>query len=149
MGWNAYHMHFANSFVSLCSLNSLQFRPERIAEIAQRFELDPGDVLDNIAVARAYTSDHQIELLDHVAARMASDRFSLLVIDSATALFRVDFSGRGELADRQQKLNSRCFDFPNVSFHSGTGEHSVLTSLDQTVAQKLSYPFEPSIPQNS
>lgn len=84
----------------------VQFRPERIAEIAQRFELDPGDVLDNIVVARAYTSDHQIELLDHVAARMAADRFALLIIDSATALFRVDFSGRGELADRQQKLNS-------------------------------------------
>lgn len=29
----------------------------------------------------------------------------LLVVDSIIALFRVDFSGRGELADRQQKLN--------------------------------------------
>ena len=26
------------------------------------------------------------------------------IIDSITALFRVDFSGRGELAERQQKL---------------------------------------------
>jgi meiotic recombination protein DMC1 len=26
------------------------------------------------------------------------------IIDSVMALFRVDFSGRGELADRQQKL---------------------------------------------
>ena len=26
------------------------------------------------------------------------------VVDSIMALFRVDFSGRGELADRQQKL---------------------------------------------
>jgi meiotic recombination protein DMC1 len=80
------------------------FRPERIVEIAERFNLDSGDCLDNILVARAYTSEHQIELLDHVAARMAQDRFSLLIVDSATALFRVDFSGRGELADRQQKL---------------------------------------------
>ena len=30
--------------------------------------------------------------------------FKLLVIDSVMALYRVDFSGRGELADRQQKL---------------------------------------------
>lgn len=30
--------------------------------------------------------------------------FKLLIIDSIMALFRVDFSGRGELADRQQKL---------------------------------------------
>jgi meiotic recombination protein DMC1 len=27
-----------------------------------------------------------------------------LIIDSATALFRTDFSGRGELSERQQKL---------------------------------------------
>ncbi|KAK3738738.1 hypothetical protein QZH41_018097 [Actinostola sp. cb2023] len=30
--------------------------------------------------------------------------FKLLIVDSVMALFRVDFSGRGELADRQQKL---------------------------------------------
>lgn len=81
------------------------FRPERIAEICNRFELSADDVLDNILVARAYTSDHQYELLDHVSARMASDKFALLVVDSATALFRVDFTGRGELATRQQRLN--------------------------------------------
>ena len=28
----------------------------------------------------------------------------LQIVDSIMALFRVDFSGRGELADRQQKL---------------------------------------------
>lgn len=81
------------------------FRPERIAEICSRFDVSCDDVLDNILVARAYTSEHQCELLDHVAARMAADRFSLLIVDSATALFRVDFAGRGELAPRQQKLN--------------------------------------------
>ena len=30
--------------------------------------------------------------------------FFLKIIDSIMALFRVDFCGRGELADRQQKL---------------------------------------------
>lgn len=81
------------------------FRPERIAEICARYDVSCDDVLDNILVARAYTSEHQCELLSHVAARMASDRFALLIVDSATALFRVDFTGRGELATRQQKLN--------------------------------------------
>lgn len=81
------------------------FRPERIAEICTRFDVRCDDVLDNILVARAYTSEHQCELLSHVGARMAADRFALLIVDSATALFRVDFSGRGELATRQQKLN--------------------------------------------
>ena len=30
--------------------------------------------------------------------------FQILIVDSVMALFRVDFTGRGELADRQQKL---------------------------------------------
>lgn len=31
------------------------FRPERIVDIAKRFDVDPDAVLDNIAVARAFT----------------------------------------------------------------------------------------------
>lgn len=48
----------------------------------------------------------QAELLDYVAAKFHEEAgvFKLLIIDSIMALFRVDFSGRGELADRQQKL---------------------------------------------
>ncbi|EPY38386.1 meiotic recombination protein DMC1 [Angomonas deanei] len=80
------------------------FRPERIKPIAERFGLDNAAILENIMVARAYTHEHQAHLLSLVAAKMAEDQFSLLVVDSITALFRVDFSGRGELAERQQKL---------------------------------------------
>ncbi|KAH8604308.1 putative Rad51 recA bacterial DNA recombination protein KaiC [Trypanosoma vivax] len=80
------------------------FRPERIKPIAERFGLDVDAVLANIIVARAYTHEHQMHLLSMVAAKMAEEQFSLLVVDSITALFRVDFSGRGELAERQQKL---------------------------------------------
>eukprot|EP01054_Gregarina_sp_Poly1_P000209 Gregarina_sp_Poly_1__208@NODE_1049_length_5236_cov_775_534146_g729_i0_p5_GENE_NODE_1049_length_5236_cov_775_534146_g729_i0NODE_1049_length_5236_cov_775_534146_g729_i0_p5_ORF_typecomplete_len130_score18_36Rad51/PF08423_11/3_5e30RecA/PF00154_21/2_2e05AAA_25/PF13481_6/0_00074ATPase/PF06745_13/0_082_NODE_1049_length_5236_cov_775_534146_g729_i021362525 len=35
---------------------------------------------------------------------MVEDSFSVLIVDSIMALFRVDFSGRGELAERQQIL---------------------------------------------
>ena len=35
---------------------------------------------------------------------MAENRFALLVVDSATALYRTDFSGRGELSARQMHL---------------------------------------------
>jgi len=44
------------------------------------------------------------DLLVDIAARMVEDRYRLLIIDSSTALFRVDFTGRGELSDRQQRL---------------------------------------------
>jgi DNA repair protein RAD51 len=31
-------------------------------------------------------------------------RFALMIVDSATALYRTDFSGRGELAARQMHM---------------------------------------------
>ena len=46
-----------------------------------------------------------MQLLTQVAAMFAAEPFRLLIVDSLTALFRVDFSGRGELSERQQKLN--------------------------------------------
>jgi len=80
------------------------FRPERCRAIAERFGLDPDDVLDNIAFARAYNSDHQQQLLIQASAMMCESRYALLVVDSATALFRTDYSGRGELNARQINL---------------------------------------------
>uniref|UniRef100_A0A8D0CE93 Meiotic recombination protein n=1 Tax=Salvator merianae TaxID=96440 RepID=A0A8D0CE93_SALMN len=82
------------------------FRPDRLRDIADRFNADHEAVLDNVLYARAYTSEHQMELLDYVAAKFHEEPgiFKLLIIDSVMALFRVDFSGRGELAERQQKL---------------------------------------------
>uniref|UniRef100_A0A2K5K156 Meiotic recombination protein DMC1/LIM15 homolog n=1 Tax=Colobus angolensis palliatus TaxID=336983 RepID=A0A2K5K156_COLAP len=82
------------------------FRPDRLRDIADRFNVDHNAVLDNVLYARAYTSEHQMELLDYVAAKFHEEAgiFKLLIIDSIMALFRVDFSGRGELAERQQKL---------------------------------------------
>lgn len=80
------------------------FRPERISQIARRFNVDPSDALDNIVYARAYNTDHQLELLTQAAAMMSETRFALVVVDSATALYRSEYSGRGELNARQQHL---------------------------------------------
>lgn len=94
------------------------FRAERIVDIANRFGVDPTAVLDNIIVARAYTHETQIQLLTLLAAKMAEEQFSLLICDSATALFRVDFSGRGELAERQVRrsgVNVCCAALPVFS----------------------------------
>jgi hypothetical protein len=35
---------------------------------------------------------------------MVEEPYKLLIVDSIMALFRTDFTGRGELAERQQKL---------------------------------------------
>ena len=65
-------------------------------------------MLDNIIFASALTHEHLCELLAAAMAKIAEDEepFRLLIIDSIMGLFRVEFSGRGELAERQQKLAS-------------------------------------------
>uniref|UniRef100_A0A915PI50 DNA repair protein RAD51 homolog n=1 Tax=Setaria digitata TaxID=48799 RepID=A0A915PI50_9BILA len=80
------------------------FRPERLLAVAERHKLSPQDVLDNVVYARCYNTDHQMQLLVQASAMMAESRYALLVVDSATSLFRTDFSGRGELASRQMML---------------------------------------------
>lgn len=81
------------------------FRPERIRQMAEAVGLDPDKALENIIVARAYNSDHQKVLAEKAGEMIKSNNVKLLIVDSATGQFRVDFSGRGELASRQQKLN--------------------------------------------
>ena len=81
------------------------FRPERIAQIAERFGVDPDTAQENIAYARALNSEHQLELLNTLSREFADGAYRLLIIDSIMNCFRVDYCGRGELAERQQKLN--------------------------------------------
>ena len=83
------------------------FRPERIKSIAERFNLDPDEAAENVIYARAYNSEHQMELITYLAARFAEEKgiYRVLIVDSIIALFRSDFTGRGELSERQQKLN--------------------------------------------
>eukprot|EP00048_Salpingoeca_helianthica_P023710 m.26499 g.26499 ORF g.26499 m.26499 type:complete len:340 (-) comp8943_c0_seq1:259-1278(-) len=80
------------------------FRPERLLAVAERYGLSGQDVLDNVAYARAYNSDHQMQLLIQASAMMSESRYALIIVDSATALFRTDYTGRGELASRQVAL---------------------------------------------
>ncbi len=82
------------------------FRPERIRQIAEAKGMNPENVLKNILVARAFNSDHQMLLVDKVGELIKNgEPIRLVIVDSLTAHFRSEFSGRGQLADRQQKLN--------------------------------------------
>ena len=83
------------------------FRPERIEHIAERFGLDPEQTLENIIVARVFSSEEQMDTVRLIAGLVADPDqgpFRCVIVDSIIALFRTEFSGRGELAERQQKL---------------------------------------------
>ncbi|MEF8776439.1 MAG: DNA repair and recombination protein RadA, partial [Haloarculaceae archaeon] len=123
------------------------FRPERIDQmvrglpdeaieaamvthgVAEEGEADPTDedaledlvnaFLDEIHVAKAFNSNHQILLAEkaqELASESQDDDFPvrLLCVDSLTAHFRAEYVGRGELADRQQKLNKHLHDLMRV-----------------------------------
>jgi DNA repair protein RadA len=83
------------------------FRPERIRQLAEGAGINPEDALSRIMVARAYNSDHQMLLTEQVDGLITEQgkMVRLVVIDSLTSHFRAEFTGRGTLAERQQKLN--------------------------------------------
>lgn len=92
------------------------FRPARIKQIAEGIGANSEKVLKNIFVARAFNSDHQILLLEKVSEMIkGGEPIKLMIIDSLTAHFRSEFSGRGQLADRQQKLNRYMHDLMKLS----------------------------------
>ena len=76
-------------------------------------------MLDKIHVAKAFNSNHQI-LLAEKAKELARDNeesefpVRLLCVDSLTAHFRAEYVGRGELAERQQKLNKHLHDLMRI-----------------------------------
>ncbi|MEM2115803.1 MAG: DNA repair and recombination protein RadA [Candidatus Woesearchaeota archaeon] len=83
------------------------FRPERVIQIAESQKIDPNKILQNIFVARAFNSDHQMLLAEKVEdlIKKESQKVRTIIVDSLTAHFRAEFVGRGTLAERQQKLN--------------------------------------------
>ncbi|KAG9018276.1 Meiotic recombination protein dmc1 [Tulasnella sp. 427] len=104
------------------------FRPERIAQIADRFNLESGPVLENIVHARALNSEHQMELTKDLGERLAEGGYRLIIVDSIMALFRVDYSGRGELSERQQKLAQFLAQLTRMAEEYNTGRHAYASS---------------------
>jgi DNA repair protein RadA len=77
------------------------------------------DFLDKTHVAKAFNSNHQM-LLAEKAQELAGEHedtewpVRLVCVDSLTAHFRAEYVGRGELANRQQKLNKHLHDLDKV-----------------------------------
>lgn len=92
------------------------FRPSRIMQIAKAKGLDPQKVLENIKVARAFSTDHQILLVEKIPELFSQgNNIKLIVVDSLTSIFRSEYVGRGTLAERQQKLNKHIHDLQRLA----------------------------------
>lgn len=92
------------------------FRPERIEQIANAFELDLEEVLNKIRIARAFNSSHQILMAEKVNELIQEGKnIRLVIVDSLTAHFRAEYVGREALATRQQKLNQHLHTLQNIA----------------------------------
>jgi DNA repair protein RadA len=147
------------------------FRPERIddmvrglpdealeATMDQRdIEGGPGDegamedlieaFLDQIHVAKAFNSNHQILLAEKakdLVSESQDDEFPIRVVavDSLTAHFRAEYVGRGELAERQQKLNKHLHDLMRI----GDLHNAAVVVTNQVASNPDSYFGDPTQP---
>jgi DNA repair protein RadA len=83
------------------------FRPERIHQIAEAYGIaDPEKILSSIFVCKIYNTSRLEFVIKNLARYLEEFRASLVIIDSIISLHRAEFSGRGTLWDRQQRLNS-------------------------------------------
>ncbi len=147
------------------------FRPERIDDMVRGLdepvleaalehrgiEGSPGDeeamealvevFLEEIHVAKAYNSNHQMLLAEQaleLTGESQDDAFPirLLCVDSLTAHFRAEYVGRGELADRQQKLNKHLHDLMRI----GTLHNTAIVVTNQVSANPDSFFGDPTQP---
>ena len=82
------------------------FRPERLEQIARARGVDSLNALKNVAVCKVYNSAHLELIVKNLSKYVDDYKSKLVIIDSIISLHRAEFSGRGTLADRQQRLNS-------------------------------------------
>ena len=104
-------------------------------------------VLDKIHVAKAFNSNHQILLAEkaqEIAGESQDGDFPvrLLAVDSLTAHFRAEYVGRGELAERQQKLNKHLHDLMRV----GDLNNTAVVVTNQVASNPDSFFGDPTQP---
>ncbi|MCU4719285.1 DNA repair and recombination protein RadA [Halapricum hydrolyticum] len=104
-------------------------------------------MLDKIHVAKAFNSNHQILLAEkaqEIASESQDDEFPvrLLAVDSLTAHFRAEYVGRGELAERQQKLNKHLHDLMRV----GDLNNTAVVVTNQVASNPDSFFGDPTQP---
>jgi len=82
------------------------FNEDIIVLTAERFQLDPDQVLDNILVVNSSDYFNLEEFLRKMWPDYLQQGYNLLIIDTLVGPYREAFPGRGHLAERQQRMNS-------------------------------------------
>jgi DNA repair protein RadA len=91
------------------------FSTKRIMEMASAAGLDDKEALKNILTIKAETSEHLAKIIGALNKFVQEMNVGIVIVDSLIAHFRVDFRGRGELSERQQKLNKCLHDLKKLA----------------------------------
>jgi DNA repair protein RadA len=81
------------------------FRPERIRQIAESKGLDPEAVADKIKFVQIFNASHLELTIRNLGGEIEKHKPKLIIIDSIISLHKAEYTGRGTLAERQQRLN--------------------------------------------
>jgi DNA repair protein RadA len=85
------------------------FRADRVHQIAEQRGLDPFLILEKIFHCRVFSSDHLESVINDVDKSIEQYDAKIVIIDSIISLHRAEFSGRGTLAERQQRLGKMLY----------------------------------------
>jgi DNA repair protein RadA len=82
------------------------FRAERIFQIAEHKGIrEPDEILRKIYVCKIFNTSHLEVIIQNLGKSIEEYKAKLVMVDSIIALHRAEFTGRGTLAERQQRLN--------------------------------------------
>ena len=130
------------------------FKANRVHQIAEQKNLDPEDILKRIYHCSVYSSEQLEVLINDLPKYIEQYNTKLVIIDSIISLHRAEFSGRGTLAERQQRLGKmlnklkRYADIYNlavaitnqvVSYPDGSGFDYMKAAGGNTVAHSSTY----------
>ncbi len=120
---------------------------EGSADDEEALEALVDSILEKIHVAKAFNTNHQMLLAEKAKELVESsqdDDFPVRVVcvDSLTAHFRAEYVGRGELAERQQKLNKHLHDLMRI----GDISNAAVVVTNQVSANPDSFFGDPTQP---
>ncbi|MBI2629368.1 hypothetical protein HYW74_04770 [Candidatus Pacearchaeota archaeon] len=102
-------------------IKSIEKKITNMEERVYDFEVFSKDVpfqnfLGGVGGVCCHNSDHQILLIEKINEMVKNgEPIRLVIVDSLTAHFRAEYSGRGMLADRQQRLNKYLHDLMKLA----------------------------------
>lgn len=82
------------------------FRADRIRQMAEANGQDPDEVLENIHVTRPEDAAEQAQAIKDAMSELDLSDKGIVIVDSIMAHFRSEYSGRGELGERQDRIGA-------------------------------------------